>query len=54
MDVSILRFALICMMVVLGLGVVFVVVLPFVILVSTIGGAASSIETSESDRGEKR
>lgn len=53
MDVSLLRFALICLMVVLGLGAIFIVVLPFVMLTSTISGAASTIAGSQkSDEAE--
>lgn len=36
MDVSLLRFVLICLMVIVGLGAVFVVALPIVMLLSMV------------------
>jgi hypothetical protein len=49
MDVSLLRFALICLMVCAALGAVFILVLPMVMLSSMIGGVVVAAKASEDD-----
>lgn len=52
MDVSLLRFVLICLMVLVGLAAIFVAVLPIVMLSSMASAVASSVAAESGDAGE--